>query len=107
MSSALDFCCQFNYNTSLSSLALFSFLVFKEVLVDQEQLPKVFIEGTELEYLFDDDQWLPATIALNQVGSSHSPNITIQLLRYPLGHSGIIYPDANDVKHRLRLKGSS
>ena len=75
--------------------------------MDQEQLAKVFTEGTELEYLFDDDQWVPAIIKHYQASSSHSPNITIQLLRYPRSHSGIIHLNANDVKHRLRLKGSS
>ena len=73
--------------------------------MDQEQLAKAITEGTELEYLFDDDQWLPAIISrYHQVSSSHSPNIAIELLRYPRGHSGIIHPNANDVKHRLRLK---
>ena len=75
--------------------------------MDQEQLAKAFTDRTELEYLFDDGQWLPAAITLYQVGSSHSPYTKLQLLRCPPGHSGIIYPNANDVKNRLQLKASS
>ena len=76
--------------------------------MDQEQLRKAFSDDAELEYLFDDDQWLPAIISrLGDGNSPHSPNITITLLRYPSGHSGVIHPNANDMKHRLRLKGSN
>jgi hypothetical protein len=74
--------------------------------VEQEQLAKAFTERTELEYLFDDDQWLPAAIVRLQDSSSHPLHITIRLLRKPHGHSGIIHPNANDIQRRLRLKGS-
>ena len=75
--------------------------------MDQEQLAKAVTEGTELEYLFDNDQWLPAMVASYQASSFHSPNITIQLLQHPRSHSGIIRLNVNDVEHRLRLKGSN
>ena len=51
--------------------------------MDQDQLAKAATEGTELEYLFDNDQWLPALVSHYQIGSSHSPHITIQLLQHP------------------------
>ena len=72
--------------------------------MDQDQLAKAMVERTELEYLFDDNQWLPAAISHYNPGSSHTPNVTIQLLRHPREHSGIIHPSANDIKTRLRLK---
>ena len=78
-----------------------------EALVDQNQLAKAISEGTELEYLFDNDQWLPAIVAYYQARSSRSPRVTITLLRHPRGHSGIIHLNANDMEHRLRVKGSN
>jgi hypothetical protein len=72
--------------------------------MDQDQLPKAMIERTELEYLFDDNQWLPAIISRYQLGSYHEPYVTIQLLQHPREHSGVIHPSANDIKTRLRLK---
>jgi hypothetical protein len=75
--------------------------------MDQDQLAKAATEGTELEYLFDNDQWLPAIVSHYQIGSSHSPHITIQLLQHPRNHSGTIHLNANDIEHRLRSKGSN
>jgi hypothetical protein len=74
--------------------------------MDHIELRQAFSEGSELEYLFD-NQWLPAIITLLQDVSSHTPNITIKLLRQPPGQSGIIHPNANDIKYRLRLKDSN
>jgi hypothetical protein len=72
--------------------------------MDQELLGKALIERTELEYLFDDNQWLPAIVSGYQVGTSHSLSVTIQLLRVPREHSGVIHPNASDIQNRLRLK---
>ena len=72
--------------------------------MDQDQLARAMIERTELEYLFDDNQWLPAAVSHYQASSSHAPNVTIQLLRHPREHSGVIHPSADDIKNRLRLK---
>jgi len=57
--------------------------------MDQEQLRKAVSEGTELEYLFDNDQWLPATISQFREIISHTSDatyVTITLLRVPPGH---------------------
>jgi hypothetical protein len=75
--------------------------------MDQDQLPKAMIERTELEYLFDDNQWLPAIISRYQPGSSHEPYVTIQLLQHPREHSGALHPSTDDIKNRLRLKSGN
>ena len=75
--------------------------------MDQDQLAKVISDGTELEYLYDKDQWLPAIVADYQASSSRPPRVTIRLLRYPRGRSDTIRLNANDVQHRLRVKAST
>lgn len=75
--------------------------------MNQEQLRKAASDGAEIEYLFDNGRWLPAMIAQLLDSSAHAPFVTISLLSHPLDHPGIIHPTANDVEHRLRLKGSN
>ncbi len=75
--------------------------------MNQEQLRKAISEGSDLEYLFDNDQWLPASITQFVDSSSHRPYVTISLLTHPPEHPGIIHPSSNDIEHRLRLKGSN
>ena len=82
-------------------------VILKEDFVDLNQLRKAFTERTELEYLFDNNQWLPAAIKLFQERSSHSPTIILQLLQYPREHSGTILLTNYDLEHRLRIKGSN
>lgn len=97
----------FAANVYCIGVAFFVFSVLKEILMDQDQVRKAFTEDTKLEYLFDDNQWVPATISHYQDGSSHSLNVTIRLLRYPREHPGIIHLSADDIQNRLRLKGSN
>ena len=73
--------------------------------MDQEQLRKAAAEGTEFEYLIN-DQWLPAIISHYHESSSHPAKITIQLLSIPPGHSGIVHLRADDMNHRFRFKVS-
>lgn len=72
--------------------------------MDLDQVRRAVVEGTEIEYLFEGNQWLPAAIARFQEGSHHSPYVTIQLLRHPANHSGVISLDEEDIQHRLRIK---
>jgi hypothetical protein len=72
--------------------------------MDLKQLEKAFFNGTILEYLFEDNQWLPAMASHYQGDSSRLPNIAIRLLQDPLGRAEIISPSADDLETRLRLK---
>lgn len=73
--------------------------------MNMDQVRKVAIERTEIEYLFENNQWLPAIISL-QVGSNHAPYITVHLLKYPANHSGVVSLDEEDIQYRLRIKSS-
>jgi hypothetical protein len=72
--------------------------------MDLKQLEKAFFNETILEYLADDNQWLPAMASHYQGGSSGMPNIAIRLLQDPLGLAEPISPSADDLETRLRLK---
>lgn len=72
-----------------------------------DQLRKAYTEGRELEYLFDDDQWVPATLVYSPAINADSPTVAFRLLRCPVGHSGFVDLDADDIQHRLRLKGTN
>ena len=76
--------------------------------MDLNQLRKAISDSAELEYLFESDQWLPAVVSLFQDSNVPSQRtITLQLLRHPRSHSGVIPLNENDLKYRLRLKGSN
>jgi len=74
--------------------------------LEQNQLRKAVVERTELEYLVN-GQWLPVIVSGFNDSSSHAPIATIQLLTVPPGHAGTIHPNANDIEHKLRIKGTN
>ena len=69
------------------------------------ELRKAVTDGSEMEYLFQDDLWVPAIIKSFQDGSIGSPRATLQLLQHPRNHSGLVPLSENDLANRLRLKG--
>ncbi|GHO77240.1 hypothetical protein KSD_50110 [Ktedonobacter sp. SOSP1-85] len=75
--------------------------------MDQNQLARVAVDLTELEYLFDNEQWIPAKIKQYSPISSHAPEVVISLLHHPRDHSGTVYLGADDIKNRLHVKGSN
>jgi hypothetical protein len=80
--------------------------------MDQKQLSQARVTvGVELEYLIN-DQWIPATFedSTRKVfvpTGSISQNITIRLLSHPSNEPGTIHLTDDDIKHRLRVKGSN
>jgi hypothetical protein len=81
------------------------------VHMDQHQLTKAMVEHTELEYQLN-GQWVPVIIANSNnkhflATGAHSQNITIQLLSVPPGHPGTVRLTDDDMKHRIRVKGSN
>ena len=75
--------------------------------MNQDQLVKALIECRELEYLFDNGQWVPAAFVHSPALNADSPSIVLRLLRYPVGRPGIVCLDTNDIQHHLRLKSTN
>lgn len=75
--------------------------------MNQDELAKAITQSAELEYLFDNDEWLPASFKMYLTNNFGSSTTVIQLLHHPRSHSGVIHLNADDSKDRLRVKGSN